>query len=919
MGSPSPPGAPSRRLSPTAANVAVARRFVRSALSGVPADMVDTAELLVGELVTNAVMHARTEIETRAWVTEGRVHVRVSDLRPDRGLVPHDRHPYACTGRGLALVEELATSHGAHSGEDRKTVWFELWPGAPAPPTSAWETVAPSDDTVSVALSDVPYALYRAAQQQWEGLLRELFLALPAAVGAVANGAGRVAARVGAEGAGAGGLGAGPEPDWAGWGGVEPGWAGPEPDWAGVSLEDLVVAQDMSHVICASMTAAVEQETPDSSTLSLLVAFPKGAAPAVRTLRRVLDEADAAAQQGSLLVLPSLPQIRAFQNWLLDQIADQLEGGRPTAWTLVRGAPGDTPTDLAPWDASEVEASTVPTIAADDRNRIIGVNASAASLLGWDAHDLVGKRLTVLMPEHLRGRHTAAFTSLLLTGVPRILGRSIPVPALHRDGRVVPVRLRIETQESIDGRTVFVAQLTARTAPSAPARDPSDRRHTTRPAPGPVHLPTTRKKTRKANFDRSAPEWLPLFAETGRAMAGAHDVEDVLRRVCHALTQGLSDWCAADLFDEAGQLKRVCVVHRDPRVQVSGDHLGVLPPVSEATQGSLPRVLRGAGPLLLTLSPPRGRAQSPLEARQLELVEELGGRSAVVAPLRAHREILGALTLVRVRDEQPFARDDIPKIGDLVRSIALGVDSARLHRHIRSTAEELQRALLPELPRTGQLEMAARYVPSSTTAEVGGDWYDAFTLPGGDTALVIGDVSGHDLRAAVAMSALRNMLRGLAVDGEEPPGDVLRRLDLATHTLDPHATATCVYALIKGQESGPWDLYHSSAGHLPPLLVTPDGETRYLDTGRGMLIGMDPGLPRHSACDALPPHSTLLLFTDGLIERRGESLDDAMARLSRHVAAHARAPLDVFCDELIIKFGADNTDDIALLALRPTP
>ncbi|MGV9276344.1 PP2C family protein-serine/threonine phosphatase [Streptomyces griseosporeus] len=282
-------------------------------------------------------------------------------------------------------------------------------------------------------------------------------------------------------------------------------------------------------------------------------------------------------------------------------------------------------------------------------------------------------------------------------------------------------------------------------------------------------------------------------------------------------------------------------------------------------------------------------------------------------------EILGALTLVRVRDEHPFTKDDIPQIGDLVRSIALGVDSARLHRHIRSTAEELQRALLPELPRTGRLEMAARYVPSSTTAEVGGDWYDAFTLPGGDTALVIGDVSGHDLRAAVAMSALRNMLRGLAVDGEEPPGDVLRRLDLATHTLDPHATATCVYALIKGQEGGPWDLYHSSAGHLPPLLATQDGETRYLDAGRGMLIGMDPGLPRHSACDALPPHSTLLLFTDGLIERRGESLDDAMARLSRHAAAHARAPLDVFCDELIIKFGADNTDDIALLALRPTP
>lgn len=137
----------------------VARQFVRSALDGVAPDMVDTAELPAGELVTNAVIHARTEIEVVAWVVEGQAHVRVSDRRPESGLVPHDRHPYACTGRGLALVEELAVGHGAHSGEDRKTVWFELWPEAPAPPASAWETVAPSGRTVSVTLNDVPYAL----------------------------------------------------------------------------------------------------------------------------------------------------------------------------------------------------------------------------------------------------------------------------------------------------------------------------------------------------------------------------------------------------------------------------------------------------------------------------------------------------------------------------------------------------------------------------------------------------------------------------------------------------------------------------------------------------------------------------------------------------------------------------------------
>ncbi|AEW98477.1 regulatory protein (plasmid) [Streptantibioticus cattleyicolor NRRL 8057 = DSM 46488] len=851
---------------------------MRSVLDGVAPDVVDTAELLTDELMTNAVVHARTEIEMRAWSTGGRVHVRVSDRRPSCGLVPHEHRPYATTGRGLGVVEQLASSHGAHICEDRKTVWFELWPGLPAPPASAWETVPPPGPTVTVTLVDVPYVLYWAAQQHWEALLREMLL--------VASAGERI-------------------------GSVPP--------------EELFLAHDTANVISACMTAAAQEETAGSATLSFLVEFPADAAPAVATLCRVLDAAEEAAQLGSVLTLPALPHIRAFRHWLLDQIAEQVAGGPPTSWALAGDAPVATATELSPWDASDIEAASVPTIVADDGDRIIAVNTAVASLLGWQADDLIGRPLTVLVPEHLRERHTAAFSSLLLTGQPRILGRSVPLPALHRDGRLIPIRLHIQTQEAVDGRTVLVAQLTPRTAAPEASSAPVERRVAVRaePRPGsrPVRPPSGTTQPRRMSRDEmgDALHRLSLLAETGNALAGTLDLDEGLRRVCQVLTRRLADWCAVDLLDEQGDVNRVCVVHRDPSALTPGVELGTLPPLSEAERGPLPRVLRGAGPLLLTDIPPPGPDHSPLDTRQLELFQRLGASSAVIAPLRARREVLGALIVVRTREEDPFTEEDLPLVSDLVRGISLGVDNARLYQSTQRTAERLQFSLLPQLPDVAHLEMAARYAPSSTTAQVGGDWFDAFVLPNGDTAVVIGDVAGHDLQAAVAMSQLRNMLRGIAVDCQEPSGVVLHRLDRACHAFYPNATATCVYALVKGGDAGPWELHHASAGHLPMLLTTWEGETRYLESGAGLLIGMDPGAPRTTARDPLPPRSTLLLFTDGLIERRGESLDDAMARLRHDAATLARSPLDVFCDELIIRLGSDSTDDIALLAVRPAP
>ncbi|MEV4340624.1 SpoIIE family protein phosphatase [Streptomyces sp. NPDC049590] len=868
MDSSSPSGVLIRRFPPETRSAPLARRFVRSALQGVAPEVVDTAELLTSELVTNAVLHARTEVEVRVGSHEGQVRVRVGDDRPDRPLVPRDPRPYAGVGRGLAVVEELASSHGAHIWEGHKTVWFELWPKAPAPPTSGWESVPTRGRTAVVTLVDMPYIVFRAAQQHGDELLRELMLTT------------RVEER------------------------------------AGVSVPELLVAGDVANVINACVSSALEETVTGGATVTLDVAFPLDAAPAVDTLRHVLEQGDAAAQLGSLLILPAAPHVRSHYQWVLDQLVTQLSGGPPTAWTLLPGVSDAASVELAPWDAGDVEDSSVPTVAADDDGRIIAANAALADLLGWQTDELIGRPLTVLIPEHLRERHRAGFTTLRLTGRSRIMGRSIPLPALHRDGSLVHVRLHVQSQEAVDGRTVRVGQFMPR------ATAPGEDRPVPRPDPGPsVRLHTGAAAAPPAGGDEATRSWerLSLLADTISALSSTLDLREGLRRVCHVLTRQMATWCVVDLLDEHGDAERVCVVHRDPRALNAGVDLGRLPPVSENARGPLARVLNGAGPLLITDIPSPDQAESALDARQLRLFEQLGASSTIMAPLRARREVLGALIVVRTGHGDPFTEQDALLVADLVKGISLSVDNARLHQHTRTAAERLQRSLLPRLPHIPSMEITARYAPSSTTAQVGGDWFDAFTLPDGDTAVVIGDVAGHDLNAAVTMSQLRNMLRGIAVDCQEWPSEVLRRLDLATLTLYPHSTATCAYAVVKGPHNGPWEVRHSSAGHLPLLLTCPNGDTHYLESASGLLIGVDSTLPRTTARDPLPAHSTLLMFTDGLIERPGESLSDALSRLRRHTADLAQAPLDIFCDELILSLGAGSTDDIALLALRPTP
>jgi serine phosphatase RsbU (regulator of sigma subunit) len=409
---------------------------------------------------------------------------------------------------------------------------------------------------------------------------------------------------------------------------------------------------------------------------------------------------------------------------------------------------------------------------------------------------------------------------------------------------------------------------------------------------------------------------LSLLADVGRELADASDLGRGLHAVCAHLVRRLADWCVIDLLD-GDSVERIGVMHRDHRQIAPGGFEGRLPPLSEGARGPLARALRGAGPLLLGGRLPSQPGECALDSAYRALFDRIGATSAVVAPLRARREIFGALTLARDDSERPFVEGDLAFIDDLVRSVALAVENQRLYEGTRYVAERLQRDLLPVLPQVPGLEIDASYATSSVTTQVGGDWYDCFHLPDGDTALIIGDVAGHDLDAAITMSQLRSMLRGIALDRQEPAEEVLHRLDLADRSLRSATTATCVYGKVKERAPGAWEFHFSSAGHLPPLLVHPGHGARLLEGGAGVMLGTGHDLPREGSTVPLPDGATLLLFTDGLVERRLEHLDASLRRLCEQATALAREPLRTLCDELLIRLGADATDDIALLAVRP--
>ncbi|MEU9058562.1 GAF domain-containing SpoIIE family protein phosphatase [Streptomyces sp. NPDC048430] len=293
-------------------------------------------------------------------------------------------------------------------------------------------------------------------------------------------------------------------------------------------------------------------------------------------------------------------------------------------------------------------------------------------------------------------------------------------------------------------------------------------------------------------------------------------------------------------------------------------------------------------------------------------------RSLLGVAISGRGRIYGNLYLSDRSDGEPFDEHDEGVILALAGTAGIAIENARLYHQIRNNAEQFQRLLLPQLLDLRPFEACAFYRPASAPGPLGGDWYDAVRLPDGSCVAVIGDVVGHDMQAAAAMSQTRSMLRALSFDEGNPPSVSLKQLDrIMDVTGDYLITTACVVRVHPGRRH--WTLHWSSAGHPPPLVLLPDGTTRYLDADPGLPLGVDATLPRPDHSFALPANSTVILYTDGVVEHHDEPLEQGLNSLAATANRHARASVHELCAALADHHPSDGHDDMAVLVLRTPP
>ncbi|MEJ5946404.1 SpoIIE family protein phosphatase [Pseudokineococcus basanitobsidens] len=508
------------------------------------------------------------------------------------------------------------------------------------------------------------------------------------------------------------------------------------------------------------------------------------------------------------------------------------------------------------------------------------VNAAAADVLGAPAEELVGRPLVELRPAEgglLQGAVAAA--------------RTTDGSASVFDGYDTGLELWLEGEATETGEDVVVA---LRTTDARRARD--------------------RRAQRLTEDLERALDRAHLLLRLSEAVARPRTVAEVADVVARVALSGFSATFAGIALVSPDQ-RTMAYVSLAPLPEETGQAWAVFPFDAHTPPSTTARTGRA--------HLHQSRAEALVDFPDLLPDLETAGVHALAhLPLVAGDAVLGTLA-VTWPHEHALSDEERGLLSVFAGYTAQAIQRALLLEQRGHVAETLQRAMLTDLPQPDSLELAALYRTAARTNRVGGDWYDAVVSPDGATVLVIGDVAGHDVEAAARMGELRAMLRGFAADRDEPPSALLARLDRAMARLLPGSTATAVVMRVEQPDedtgTGRRTLRWSRAGHPAPLLRAPDGTVTALRGAGDLLLGVWPEDPRGDRTVEPTVGSTVLLYTDGVVERRDLGVSEGTAALEAALAELGGLPLRELLDRLVQRLALDAEDDVALLALRLHP
>ncbi|HXH78847.1 SpoIIE family protein phosphatase [Nocardioides sp.] len=513
-------------------------------------------------------------------------------------------------------------------------------------------------------------------------------------------------------------------------------------------------------------------------------------------------------------------------------------------------------------------------VSVDREWHVTYLNPAGSAVVGYTPRQLVGLNFWDAFPEMAELEFGRQYERAVATG--EVVDFEAYYPRLHAwfDVRAVPGQ---------DGLVIYFSDITERHADQEAAAE--------------------------------AARNLRLLARAAEALVEP-DIDRAIAGLARALVPELACWTLVSVRDEAGRFLEQARAHADAALQPVLDAYVDAGLAALTEDAALSIVTRSGEPLLVEDYMNTKLPTSLSSESRRDQLRALEPDRVLTVPISGRTTTMGAITLVRRPGRAPWSVAETATAMEIGRRAGGALQNAQLVRQQRQLSETLQNSLLSTPPRSPDAEIAVRYQPAALDAAVGGDWYDSFLLRDGATKLVVGDVSGHDREAAAAMGQVRALLRGTAYATSGSCGEVLTALDEAMEGLEIDTLATCVLGKITANDAGARVFEWSNAGHPPPVLVAPGQAPTLLAREPELLLGLDPTAARSAHAVDLPDDSLVLLYTDGLVERRDEGLDAGLDRLLHVLEGLEGLPLDELCDKLLLTMAPDPQDDVVLLAAR---